>query len=200
MNHSRDLENVITSLEADIKQLRSIKKQLSASNKLESDYQESQLKFRTIFECSRFGNKILDSDLNILQVNPSLVAMLGYGSKKDLVGNGIMDFVPGDCQDSWRKLQKQLWEKSTPSFSLETCLIRKDGEIIWCQVTSILFLDHGKTLGYTIIEDVTEQRNMRLQKEEFISVASHELQTPLTILTAGLQLIGRSIRQEEGIS
>ncbi|WP_461450412.1 PAS domain S-box protein [Mucilaginibacter sp.] len=46
--------------------------------------------------------------------------------------------------------------KGLTSFSLETCFRKKDGTIIWCQVTSILFPDSGETLGYTIIEDITE--------------------------------------------
>jgi signal transduction histidine kinase len=60
-------------------------------------------------------------------------------------------------------------------------------------VTSILFPDNGDTLGYTIIEDVTEKYNLRQQKEEFISVASHELKTPITSLKATLQLVGRMV-------
>lgn len=198
MSNVQDLK--IARLEEEIKELQSQNRELAASAKLESAYKESQLRFRTIFESSRLGNKILDSDLKILQVNPALVSMLGYDSKEDLIGKQILKYVPEDCQGSWKKLQNQLWEKATPSFSLETCMIRKDGKVIWCQVTSILFLDAGKNLGYTILEDITEQRNLRLQKEEFIAVASHELQTPLTTLRAGLQLISRLVKQDDIIT
>lgn len=200
MSDNQSLKAVIARLEEENKQLKLRNKELSISSRLESEYQESQERFKTVFECSRLGNKILNSDLKILQVNPALVRMLGYDSKEDLLGNQILDFVPNDCQESWIRLQKQLWRKSTPSFSLETCLIRKDGEVLWCHVTSILFLDNGETLGYTIIEDVTAQRDLRLQKEEFISVASHELKTPLTSLKAGLQVLSRSVKKDNTIT
>lgn len=149
--------------------------------------------FKTIFESSRLGNKIIDSDLNILEVNPALVSLLGYSSKNELIGHKIIDYTPEERRTDWRVLQEKLWQNATPSFSLETCLIRKDGSIIWCQVTSILFSAQEQTLGYTIIEDVTEQHNLRIQKAQFISVASHELKTPITSLKAITQLMSRQL-------
>ncbi|MDN3551242.1 PAS domain-containing sensor histidine kinase [Mucilaginibacter aquaedulcis] len=125
-----------------------------------------------------------------------MVQLLGYDQKEDLVGTRILDFAPIDHHKDWSYLQEKLWKELTPSFSLETQLIKKDGTIIWCQITSILFPDNGQTLGYTIIEDVTEKYNLRQQKEEFISVASHELKTPLTSLKATLQLISRIVSND----
>ncbi len=160
------------------------------------DDKESEGRFETIFESSRLGNKIISSDLKILQVNPALVALLGYSSKEDLIGTRILDYSPLDHRQHWRTLQEKLWKHACPSFSLETTLIKKDGSVIWCQVNSILFRDKGETLGYTSIEDITEQHQLRLHKEEFISVASHELKTPLTSLIAGLQLLNRKVKKE----
>ena len=122
-----------------------------------------------------------------------MVALLGYENKEDIIGSAIFDYAPPECHKDWRFLQEKLWQLLTPSFSLETCLQRRDGTKIWCQVTSILFPDQGETLGYTIIEDITEKYNLRQQKEEFISVASHELKTPITSLQATLQVVSRMI-------
>jgi PAS domain S-box-containing protein len=157
------------------------------------EYQESQTRFKTVFENSKLGNKIISPELKILQVNPAMVALLGYDNKEDIIGSKILDYAPDHCHKDWKVLQEKLWQKSMPSFSLETCLLRKDGTLIWCQVTSILFTDNGETLGYTIIENVTEKHLLRIQKEEFISVASHELKTPITTLILSLQLIIRKM-------
>jgi PAS domain S-box-containing protein len=162
-------------------------------------YEETQNRFTTVFENSRLGNKIIDSDLKILQVNQSLVTLLGYEHKEDIIGTRIFDYAPEDRREDWAFLQKKLWLALTPSFSLETCLLKKDGALIWCQVTSILIPDDGQRLGYTIIEDVTEQHNLRLQREGFISVASHELKTPITSLKATLQVMSRIINGKPGI-
>jgi PAS domain S-box-containing protein len=157
---------------------------------------DSAERFHTIFEYSRLANKVISSDLKILQVNNALVKLLGYASKADIIGSRILDYSPPDHHAHWKLLQEHLWERETPYFSLETCLIKKDGTIIWCNVTSILFPDKVGSLGYTIIEDVTEQRKLKLHKEEFISVASHELKTPITSLKANLQLMSRLLNSK----
>ncbi|MEB0261789.1 PAS domain-containing sensor histidine kinase [Mucilaginibacter sp. 10I4] len=153
-------------------------------------------RFETVFENSLLGNKIISSDLKIKQVNPALVSLLGYDKKEDLIGTKILDFAPDYCHKDWALLQEKLWDKLIPSFSLESCLLKKDGTLVWCQITTILFEDQGETLGYTIIEDITEKYYLRLQKEEFISVASHELKTPITVLKANLEIIERKIKAD----
>lgn len=163
-------------------------------------YHESQSRFETIFEASRLGNKIISSDLKIRQVNPAMVALLGYEHKEDLLGTRILDYTPNDNHKDWETLQEKLWKTQMPSFSLETRLIKKDGSIIWCKVNSILFKDKGETFGYTIIEDITEQHHLKMHKEDFIGVASHELKTPLTSLRICLQIMGRLIRKETTIT
>jgi PAS domain S-box-containing protein len=160
-------------------------------------FQESQSRFRTVFEASRLGNKIIASDLKILQINAAMVKLLGYSAKEEIIGKAILEFSPPERHEEWQYLQQQLWQHSAPSFSLETVLRKQDGSLIWCQVTSILFKDNGETLGYTIIEDITGQHRLRQHKEEFISVASHELKTPVTSLNASLQLLNRLLDKNE---
>jgi PAS domain S-box-containing protein len=193
------LKTKIKELEAKVSKLES--KEYYDTTLLEADkkYQESQVRFRTVFEASRLGNKIINSELEILQVNEALVKLLGLSSKDEMIGKKILDFSPPDKHSDWQFLQEKLWRNATPSFCLETNLQRKDGTVLWCQVTSILFPDNGETLGYTIIEDITEQYKLRQQKEEFISVASHELKTPLTSLQATIQIMNRQIEEDQSV-
>jgi PAS domain-containing protein len=65
--------------------------------------------------------------------------MLGYEDKNDIIGTRIFDYAPVDRREDWRFLQQKLWASLTPSFSLETCLLRKDGALIWCQVSTFAF-------------------------------------------------------------
>ncbi|MCO5950538.1 PAS domain S-box protein [Mucilaginibacter flavidus] len=194
------LEKRIEALEKENESLRSNSTSVRVTYQEQADYQESQIRFRTVFETSRLGNKIIGSNLKILQLNAAMVAPLGYDEKEEIIGNYILDYTPPEFHDDWYNLQTQLWDLCTPSFNLETCLKKRDGSIIWCSVTSILFQDHGNTLGYTIIEDISEQHKLRKHKEYFISIASHELKTPLTSLRAVLQLINRIIAKDTLIS
>jgi len=189
----KKLKNEIEHLQADEKSVRITQEELE-------EYQETQIRFRTIFETSSLGNKIIGSDLKILQLNAAMVALLGYDNKEELIGTHILDYTPSEFHPDWTRLQTKLWKEHIPSFRLETCLRKKDGSIIWCAVTSTLFKDQGKTFGYTIIEDITEQYKLRKHREEFISIASHELKTPLTSLQAVIQIMNRIIKKETVIT
>ncbi len=204
IKYSSDLMNTIKSLESEIDALKKENQRLIYNSNLANTnteaHREYDARFKTIFEFSRLGNKVITADLTILQVNPAMVALLGYSEQEEIIGTRILDYSPPDHHKHWELLQDHLWQRSTQSFSLETCLIKKDGSIIWCHVTSILFPDKGELLGYTIIEDITEQHYLRIQKEEFISIASHELKTPITSLKAVLQLMNHMIKNETVIT
>jgi PAS domain S-box-containing protein len=125
----------------------------------EQEYNNNQNKFRTVFEQSSLGHKFIDANLKILKVNQALVRLLGY-SEKELLGTQITDFVVPELAKDWKKLQHELWTNKKPSFDLETRLIKKDKSIIWCHVTSILLEDNDETLGYTILEDISDRKAM----------------------------------------
>lgn len=58
-----------------------------------------------------------------------------------------------------------------------------------------IFDKEGKAIRFSgIIQDVTEENQVQQRKDEFISIASHELKTPLTSLSASIQLMQRFIQ------
>jgi PAS domain S-box-containing protein len=77
---------------------------------------ESPERFHTIFEYSRLANKIISSDLKIIQVNPALVQLLGYDDKADIIGTRILDYSPPGHHAHWKLLQEHLWTHATPFF------------------------------------------------------------------------------------
>jgi PAS domain S-box-containing protein len=194
------LKQQIETLKDEVRQLKSDEHSVRMANKKTADYEESQIRFRTVFETSKLGNKIITPDLKILHVNQAMVDLLGFNNKVDIIGHRILEYTPLEYHAHWKLLQKKLWDNKMPSFSLETCLMKKDGTVFWCQVTSILFEDQDETLGYTIIEDISAQRQQKEERENFISIASHELKTPLTSLQACLQIMNRTIEKETVIT
>ena len=206
-NQSNDLNEINKLLESEnsilkdeIQKLRAAENLTHLNLKEGHHDRENEIRFETIFETSRLGNKIFNGDMEIVQVNPAMVALLGYSSKDDLIGTHIIDYAPLGYQDHWDLLKEELWQKLSPYFIFETCLERKDGSIIWCKIISTLFKDKGETLGYTIIEDITEQHIARFNKAEFINVISHELNTPITSIKASLQLMNRILKKENPVT
>jgi two-component system CheB/CheR fusion protein len=83
----------------------------------------------------------------------------------------------------------EIWEDTFP-------LRGKDGEYRWFLSRAVPIRDAtGKVMRwFGTNTDVTERRNLELQKDDFIAIASHELKTPVTSLKASAQLLARRFR------
>jgi PAS domain S-box-containing protein len=75
----------------------------------------------------------------------------------------------------------------------------KDGRMIWCEWFNSVLKDSGgkvKTI-MSLVQDITEQKQLEWQKDNFLSIVSHELKTPLTTIKA-LGQIAESMLEEKG--
>ncbi|GAA4340966.1 hypothetical protein GCM10023149_52850 [Mucilaginibacter gynuensis] len=75
----------------------------------------------------------------------------------------------------------------------EARVIHPDESIHWIRVQGKVFFDADnkpeRILGTLL--DITQVHRLNQQKDDFISIASHELKTPITSLKASLQLLDR---------
>jgi two-component system sensor histidine kinase VicK len=180
------LETELHALRSELEWLRAERIDKAAHQALADRYAESQVRFRTIFENSPFGQKIISSDLVIRQANPVVLEMLGCARLEDVVGHQIMEFAHPDHREDWRFFQERLWKHKLPRFTLETCLLRTDGTSLWCQVTSMRFPDGGEELGFTQLEDISERKALELSlkrlydaQETILHLVTHDLKAPI---------------------
>jgi PAS domain S-box-containing protein len=211
-----DYELRIQELQAEVMALQKENLDLKRSQRQEIDQRDisdaanemlrlGQLRYRTVFENSLLGNKIISSDLKILQVNQTLVGMLGCANKEELIGRRILEFAHPDFVNDWHILQQKLWSKNLPSFNLETCLVRKNGDSIWVNVISTLFRDGGEYLGYTTIEDIGERKSnldvLRVREEKFRTITNIMPQQVWTATPGGhLNFINQQVCDYLGMS
>jgi len=88
------MQNLVQHLQDESGSLKELIKQTAIhqqeKDRLQKEYQLSQNLFRTIFEQSSLGNKIIDHNLRIIKVNQALLNILGY-TYEELLGKKITD-------------------------------------------------------------------------------------------------------------
>jgi len=68
------------------KRIKELEKESIKHKRAEEALHESEAKYRRLFEATKDGIIVTDSEGNILFVNPSYVEMLGYKSQEELIG------------------------------------------------------------------------------------------------------------------
>lgn len=83
--------------------------------------------------------------------------------------------------------------KNNSVYEAEYMITLPDGDSRWISASGLPRYDmDGKAtnmIGVTV--DITNRKNFERQKDDFLSIASHELKTPITSLKASLQLLER---------
>lgn len=81
----------------------------------------------------------------------------------------------------------------------EVRIITAQGSMRWISVRGVILKDDEgtpvKAIGITV--DVTERKRQETQKDEFISIVSHELKTPITSVKAYTQILKRELSKLE---
>lgn len=138
--------------------------------------------------------------------------------------NGFLDRIYPPDRERVEQIIKSSLEKEVPGYSMDYRIQWHDGSFRWLESKGQVFKDgHGKPIRVAgVITDVTEKRQIasireRLlaqetearigaersvqQRDDFLSIASHELKTPLTAVLLSIQMAKRQIgkKPEEAI-
>ena len=170
------------------------KQQLAILNILE-DVEEDKVKtellakdlekFKLAVENASDHVVITDDKGIILYANDAVEKITGF-SRKEILGKkvGTKDNWGGQMdKEFYRKLWHTILEKKD-NFSGDVKNKRKDGEIYESAASISPILDeHGHVKFFVGIErDITKEKQIDRAKSEFVSLASHQLRTPLSTI------------------
>ena len=126
----------------------------------EKALQESEKRYRNIFENAVEGIFQSTADGRYLSVNPAWARMCGFGSPEEMIREvtDIAHQLYVNPED--RKKIKRLYEDPGVVKGFEAQFRRKDGGVIWVSITARSVRDeNGNLLHYEgIIEDITERK------------------------------------------
>lgn len=158
-------------------------------NKLEKDRIQTEKKYSTIVKQSIAGILKIDLSGKIIFANTKFCEILGY-NEEELLQKNFSELIYEDDFALYSKKIKAL-RKNSVGYAIEKRMVRKDGSIIWTSnFNSPILNDTDGLEAVSIISiDISQQKVLERQKDEFIGVASHELKTPLTSIKGYTELL-----------
>ena len=134
---------------------------ISHAGELEArrDQVEVLTRFRTVFDGASIGIVRVDPAGHTLEGNPAMERMLGY-SADELAAMTFKEITHPDDVDHNLELFRELLAGERESYQLEKRYFRKDGDIIWVEVTAVLERDEDgrPTSAISMIENITERK------------------------------------------
>lgn len=144
---------------------------------------------RLAIEAAETGTYDIDLVTNDITTSPRFDAIFGFD--KPVTWNEYATVIHPDDRETRLNARKVGLE--TGKILTEFRVIHPDGSVHWIKVNGQIYFDAAKRpvrmLGTVI--DITEQKLLQQQKDDFLSIASHELKTPITSLKASIQLMDR---------
>jgi len=124
----------------------------------------SEMNFRSLVTNAPYGICRCDSSGKLLNVNPALLAMLGYSSAQEIVGTHLGALY--EDGQNWFELADHL-RAATPFNRLTVEWKRKDGTATVLRVSGRAVSDAGKERTFELFaEDVTERHALEQQLQQ----------------------------------
>ena len=128
---------------------------------------------------------VLDRRFRVTAVNPACQRILGF-APEEMVGSKLIDFVVPDSRDT-TVASLEGTKTGSPSVTFESCLRHKSGaeldtrwSVYWSELDEFV---------YAVAHDISERKQIERLKEQFLSMVSHDLRTPLASIFGTCKLI-----------
>ena len=143
----------------------------------------------------------LECNGEISHANPSAERILGY-EQTELKGKQFVEaFDDTPDNEHFRKIVHDLVERGIHTARTETHFKRRDGQTVDLSIaTSYMDVDAcipGMENVVVVFRDITAFRAMERARRRAVDHLSHELKTPLSIITASLDKVARSDVSED---
>ena len=170
----------------------------------------SEARFRLLVEAVKdYAIFMLDPSGRVVTWNAGAARIKGYGAR-EIIGHHFSEFYPAEDVRAGKCERELEGAARDGRFEDEGWRIRKDGTRFWANVVlTALRAENGELVGFAkVTRDLTERRRLELEqlrlgkaeeairlRDEFLSLAAHELKTPLTVLQMQLDTLSDRMDQ-----
>jgi PAS domain-containing protein len=185
------------------KELATANKQLAETKKnlqsMVGKLTESEDKLLQAIETGRMGTWSINPITYEVTMSPFIKDMFGFPLDREISIEEIIDAVDPDYRQMLTDVLGNALSKHLPSDTEYPITNVLTQERKWVKATGKVFLDaDGDATEYSgIFMDITERKMDDIRKNDFIGMVSHELKTPLTSLSAYIQMLYAKAQKTE---
>jgi PAS domain S-box-containing protein len=112
---------------------------------------------------------LLSPSYKIINANKAVLQMMGY-SEQEIIGRNMEDVTHPEDKEKSLELVKQLLNGEIPLFQMEKRCIKKNGEIVWTNLTTTALRNEDGEVLYAIcmIEDISNRKVAEQERERLI--------------------------------
>jgi len=156
--------------------------------------EESEERFRNMAENTDVMIAVADETSNAVYFNKAWTEFTGR-SMEQLLEYGWADLIHPDDKGDYLNMYLSAFKHRIP-FTGELRILDKNGDYRWLLSKGPpRFHPDGTFSGYiSSCIDITASKMEEMRKNDFIGIVSHELKTPLTSLTAIIQLLALKLK------
>ena len=161
---------------------------MSKLRQAEALLRHSEANYRMLVESSPDGIVSIDTQGRIIDCNNAFCSLIGF-ARDEITNKELTQLTADMAPDKIGTYEVKLKEKG--QVEEEFRAIHRDGQEVplWAKVVPITNLQGELDRMIIYVRDITERKKLEQLKDEFIGLVSHELKTPLTVITGCLSTL-----------
>lgn len=151
---------------------------------------EAARKERAVTEHARDVICSLDRQYRFIAVNPASLPLWGF-APDELQGKRAVDLICQHDREAFTSTLEGFAAKQAIDADIENRVVSKDGRLI--DALWSMHWSHQEQSLFCVVHDISARKEAERLKQEFVSMISHDLRTPLTSVKGTLELIAAGV-------